>query len=185
VGDYGKYLTDSKKNAILIMPESRGKNLDHQTLNDPQEISAFFQAVDKTLGNAGVQSTPETARALSGHSGAYVQLGQWGSLASQESVRYLTSVQSMGLFDSVYGYRKGLADWGTVMRKNHEDFTYFSAYNPAQDAGKNAANQALQSQLCPQGPDKCPNIRFIGNSKMDHMKFMQGYMTEFFKRGLP
>lgn len=188
-------LERSEKNAILIVPESTGENTQHLQLNSAARINAFFAGVEGKLVEAGVGPLgPATPRAISGHSGAYVMLSKWGALAKQGSVPYFNSVQSIALLDATYGNNRGLADWSEVVRQNSSKSYFMTAYNPRdQTIGRNTA--VLKSLVVGNGPGQRTGRDTITTghegrsvfiqSSTQHMQFMNTYMTDFLKKGLP
>lgn len=178
-GDYGSYLASSGQNALLILPESTGADTTYTNeLSTAAKVDAFFRNVQTLLTRAGVRVDDSTPRVLSGHSGAYMILGKIGDMALAGTVPALASLRGVGLFDCGYGYRAGLESLMQVMR-SHGHSAYFSAYNPANSAGKKATMLRLQKDLGV-GSD----IEFVQNSLAVHMSFMRLYMTQFFNFAL-
>lgn len=181
-GDFGGYLAASGRNALLIVPECAGKNETFAAeLASAPAMTRFFSNVESPFTRGGLTVSVETPRVLTGHSGAYVQLGKMGDWAANGAVPHLRSVVGVGLFDSVYGGRPGLAKFLRVIR-NHSYGQYFSAWGPGNSAGKNAANQALQRELgAPRKDGEHQDIVFVRDNSIPHMRFMRTYMTRFLK----
>ena|GEM_PF-5219591 len=178
-GDYGSYLAAANKNAILILPESTGSDSTYaKDLNTAAKLNSFFHAIDAVLQNGGVRADDSTPLLLTGHSGAYVELGLIGTWAASHAVPALVSVRGFALFDCGYGYRAGLAQILSVMRANGHA-AYFSAYNPVNSSGKKSTMQRLERDLgC------SSDVKFVENTNITHMSFMKNYMTEFFEFAL-
>lgn len=184
-GDFGAYLTASGRNALMIIPECAGKNETFAAeLSSSAAMNRFFSNIETPLKKGGLPITLDTSRVLTGHSGAYVQLGKMGEWAANGSVPHLRSVVGIGLFDSVYGGRPGLAKFLRVIR-NHSHGQYFSAWAPNNSAGKNAANNALQRELgAPRKNGEHQDILFVRDNAVSHMRFMRVYMTRFLKAAI-
>lgn len=175
-GDYGAYLSASGRNALLILPESTGSDSTYaKDLNTSTKLNGFFHTVEALLQRAGVDADDSTPLVLSGHSGAYVELGLIGSWAAARSVPALASVRGFGLFDCGYGYRAGLEQILTAMRAG-STAAYFVAYNPDNSAGKKSTMQKLEKDL-----GASSEVKFIENKNITHMSFMKNYMTEFYE----
>jgi hypothetical protein len=180
-GDYGSYLSASNKNAILIIAESTGAEATYaKDLSTSAQLDRFFKNVHGVLQSSGIAADDSTPRVLSGHSGAYVLLGNIGDWAEHHAVPALASVRGFALFDSAYGFRKGLVSVLETMRNNGSS-AYFSAYNPSNSAGKFQTNLQLKRELgAPKTSRGHEDIRFVQNASLAHMAFMRAYMTEFF-----
>ena len=147
LGAYGKYLTDSGKNALLIIPDRPGENdrptpPQHTRPNEgrgdlayPAQVNSFFEAIDKQLNAGGVKADHNTPRALSGHSGADFDLANWANMAASGEVPDLQSVRSLGMFYT--GYKKdslsGLKTWANNLASHQGSL--FIAYDPAHKEG--------------------------------------------------
>lgn len=184
-GDFATYLTASGRNALMIVPECAGKNATFAAeLSSSNAMTRFFSNIEKPITAGGLAITLDTPRVLTGHSGAYVQLGKMGEWSANGAVPHLKSVVGVGLFDSVYGGRPGLAKFLRVIR-NHSHGQYFSAWAPNNSAGKNAANQALQRELgAPRKNGDHQDIAFVRDNGVPHMRFMRVYMTRFLKSAI-
>jgi hypothetical protein len=180
-GDYGRYLTQSKKNALMIIPESTGTDSTYSSeLNTPTKMNRFFANITDILKTAGVRTNRETPIVLSGHSGAAVQLARMGNWAASGQVPLLKNVRGIGLFDSVFtSHIAGLTKYEAVMKQNGTA-KFFSAYNPGGTNGVH--NRALKQSL---GSGSDLDAKFIANHSIEHMAFMKNYMTRFLDDTVP
>ena len=168
VGNFGKYLQDSGKNSILIVPESYGKNEDHKRLNSPEKIDNFMKSISDSLKSAGIPYDQNTPVNLTGHSGAYSHLSKWASFKKNEQIQYLKNLNGVALLDSLYSYKPAFVDWNPKKT--------LIIFNPTQDADKNIANKLLYKNLCPNPP--CENVQITTDSKTQHVDFVNKYMTQ-------
>ncbi|MGZ3721844.1 MAG: hypothetical protein ACXVA9_02860 [Bdellovibrionales bacterium] len=180
-GDFGSFLAASKKNMILIIPESKGKDATYASdLNTPAKMNQFFQQTEAWIVKAGVPVAMNTVRLLSSHSGGYVQLALMGDWAKSGAVPYLKSVAGIALFDSPYGYRTGFANFMDVMCAN-PSADYYMAFNPADGStGKRDTYARILNEL--KTSHNCPHAQVIydPDSHTQHAQFPSKYMSSFF-----
>lgn len=178
-GDFGKFLGDSGVNAVMIIPQSKGKNETYATeLGTALKMNAFIDRIENLLRNAGVPSALSTPRSLSGHSGAYVQMGLMGTWAASSEVAALKSLRGFALFDSAYGYRAGLVEVMQVMCATGHA-TYMMAFNPNDgSAGKRDTNRRINEELNVQSCGS-RNIMFLSDANATHNEFPRKYMAVF------
>jgi hypothetical protein len=191
-GDFGKFLLDSGVNAVMIIPQSKGKNETYANeLGSAARMSRFMDRIENLLRDAGVPSTSSTPRSLSGHSGAYVQMGLMGTWAATAEVPALKSLRGFGLLDSAYGWRDGLLNVMDVMCANGRA-TYLMAFNPGDgSAGKRDTNRKLNQELKSKSCGS-KNILFYSDTAATHNEFPRKYLAAFlretakpFTSGLP
>jgi hypothetical protein len=132
--DFGGYLTASRANAILVVPESddRAATYNAQWNDDAtrsaQRFDLFMDQVVGTLGRAGLVD-PGTGTApvsrvgslvITGHSGAHRAISHLASITS----RYGDKVRAMGLFDATFEPRLAgkLADWAARLEQQGGNF---------------------------------------------------------------
>ena len=186
-GDFGKYLTASGKNAILVVPESTGADQTYKNeLDTIARVNALFAQVNLALTQAGVSANGKMVDAISGHSGASVQLDRMAAWANLHSIPALNRIRAIALFDSAYEYPNNLLIFAENLEKSGSHFTFFGAYNPADgDKDKLKDNETLESALGGNRQTSEVWIHFIQNPQASHMTFMSLYMTEFFEESLP
>ncbi len=185
-GDFGKYLADAGVNAILVAPESLGKNTTYNTeLNTPEKAQRFFNFTDAILTTAGLPvASQSTLRLLSGHSGAYVILSRLGAWAASAAVPTLNSLKGIALLDSVYGFREGLVQVIQALCRDSRPY-YLLAFNPADGStSKRNANLQLYRRLT--SPPLCPQarIRLVQDRSSGHYDFPRNYLTHFLREAL-
>lgn len=184
-GDYGAFLADSGKNALLIIPESQGKNATYAaSLDTAARMTTFFTQTEDALNAAGLPVRMSTPRLLSGHSGAYVQLGRMGDWAAAGTVAQLQALQGFALLDSAYGYRAGLVQFIDVMCAN-ASATFMLTYNPNDgSAGKKSTNLRILSEIS--GARACAHAQIIHqpDSKTVHVAFPREHLSAFIREAL-
>ena len=183
-GDFGATLTFAAKNAILIVPESRGQNDTYASdLATPLQMTTLLQNIDKTLLVAGVPVPAQRPIILSGHSGAYVLIGRLGDWASSGEVPALRQVRGLILLDSAYGYRAGLVKLMDVMCLSGAS-TYFIAFNPSESSAKTAVNQQIYQEII--SSHACANVKVALTADLTtaHMNFPRKYLSSFFSAAL-
>lgn len=141
-GNYAQMLEQSKSQAILIVPESRGKVLTYKKdFATAAQWSKWIQGVENRLGlDSNVPMT------LSGHSGADAILNSIGSFCSAHTWD-CSRVKSLGLFDANYGEirngglvgRDGLKSLVSLTERNQG--TIF--IRDTEDVGLSNVNKAL------------------------------------------
>lgn len=183
-GDFGAFVARSGRNLILVVPESRGKNATYATdLNTAAKTQRFFAHIEDLLRAAGAPLSPESARWISAHSGAYVALGRIGEWSAAGDLPGLEPLRAVILLDTAYGYRAGLVRLMDVMCAGGSDprvsANYLVAYNPNNDAGKRATNERLLREVTA----RCPAATIVAtpDPKTTHVDFPMTYLPEFFK----
>lgn len=124
-GDYGKFLTDSGANTLLVMPESQGRDDTFKNyFKKPQDLDHLMDAVKETVG---IQSWDSLS--LSSHSGGDAvmeRLARW--YESGQKGALLQKLQSVALFDSLYADREGIALWPAAMKKENPSSRFLGSY---------------------------------------------------------
>jgi hypothetical protein len=179
-GDFQSFLDASHNNTLLIIPESRGKNETFERdLNTAVKMTSFFNEVEGVVAIAGVGVTPLTARALSGHSGAYVQMGRMGAWAKSGEVPHLKTLRGFALLDSAYGYHPGLVDVMDTLCQQSVS-TYWLALNPNDGRiDKLETNRRIWLELNSQHTCPTQQILWIPDSETKHYAFPRKYLAAF------
>lgn len=185
-GDFARFLVDSRKNILLVMPESRGRNETFaRELNTAAKVQSFFTRVEEILRAAGVPVAAATPTLLSGHSGAYVAMGLMGDFAKQDQVSRLRALKGVALFDSAYGYRTGLVALADVICRTGGG-RYGLYFNPADGSeGKKTTNEKIHREIR-QAPHGCRGlaIGFVPDRGTGHVQFPRRHMAEFFSQAV-
>jgi len=141
-GNYAQMLEQSKSQAILIVPESKGKVLTYKKdFATAAQWSKWIQGVESRLG-----LDPKLPMTLSGHSGADAILNSIGSFCAAHTWD-CSRVKSLGLFDANYGE---LRNGGLVGRDGLKSLVSSTERNQGtifirdtEDVGLTNANKAL------------------------------------------
>ncbi|MGE4134059.1 MAG: hypothetical protein AB7F86_20660 [Bdellovibrionales bacterium] len=183
-GDFARFLVDAGRNAVLIIPESRGRNETYANeLNTAAKINRFTTEIESALIRAGLAVTPTTPTLLAGHSGAYVAMGIIGSLA-QELVRF-RQLRGVSLLDSAYGYRTGLVSLNDILCQNGGGY-YQQAFNPSDgSAGKRDTNRRIKRELN-QSVHACPGRQheYLEDTRTGHYAFPRAHLTRFISQAI-
>ena len=183
-GEYGKYLTQSKKNALLIVPEGQGKNKTHKNVfGNKTKTARFFKAVEGVISAAGFPQASSSPIALSGHSGAYDVMNRMAPHFGKKGLPSLDRIHGVALFDSMYGYRPNISRLFYGVKKNKGHF--YIAHN---GKGKKVAhNKRLYRSLLKQAGEKTNVKALISHQSRNHnhMSYMEKYMASFFEKALP
>ena len=182
-GQFDSYINSSGQNVIMISPESTGKSATYNSdLNTLTKLNSFFTNVDLVLSAAHVPISSSTTTFVSGHSAAYTVLGRIGTWVGNGTVPRLKNLRGVALFDSAYGYRSGLVDFGKVLRAN-EPALYYSIHNPNDgETLKHTTNLRIKKELGPARIENGkPDIVFLTDTKIEHMMFVRTHLAEFLK----
>ena len=184
-GDYGAFLAATQLNLILIIPESQGKNATYAAaLGSADQLNRFLTQTESMLTGAEVPNDLQTPKLLSGHSGAYVEMGLIGTWAAAGTIPRLQALKGTALLDSAYGYRSGLVGLMDVMCPNTK-VTYMLTYNPNDGStAKRDTNRRIVNEL--RGGHLCPGANLIDlpDSSTIHGEFPRHHLGEFFRQTL-
>lgn len=178
-GDFLRFATESRRNVLILVPESHGKNETYANeLDTPEQMILFFAQVERVLNRAGVVVDVTTPRTLSGHSGAYVQMGKMGDWARSGAVPVLRALRGFALLDSAYSYRDGLTNVMEAMCLRSRP-VYLLAFNPTdgqaqkRDTNNRIAREITNDFSCGQ------RVFHYPNSTADHGAFPRLYLAAF------
>ena len=140
--DYGDFLSKSKINSILVIPESKG---------NCSTYDKFFQSADNSYDfiNASKKLfTPLaiTSLSLSGHSGAYRVLNTiMGHRNLEENIKI--PVSGVGLFDATYGSTNSIEEFAIKKLKTGKAFLFFDSYVSGKKATAETLSLALKQKI--------------------------------------
>jgi hypothetical protein len=122
-GDYGDFLSKSKANGVLIIPESDGNCSTYDSFfKSAQNTNAFFKDISSVL------KTQASTVNLSGHSGAYRVLNQFAKHINEGSADELKKVQSFGLFDATYGSIEPIEKWMRAKKSTNQKYLFYDSF---------------------------------------------------------
>lgn len=106
--NFGKKLEQIGRNAILVLPSSRGRNRTYNKVFVKQHrFPEFIRSVEKVLGDGSLLNGSKIRHlVLSGHSGAYYSLCE---IIKEKEVKEV--IRELYLFDALYGCRDGFAEF--------------------------------------------------------------------------
>jgi len=179
-GDYGKYLITSKANAVLVIPESRGKSETYNSyFSDEKRTEFFISELKKTIYDL-IHESPQTIF-LSGHSGSYKSLNQ---ILKYKSV--FESVKAVGLFDATYGDTGQIQKWVRENYKNQNgDFIFYNVYVTGEKATAEKGSLILQKTFRDYEKDNIIllPIKGPGETLDQHFNILKvGGLTQFWEK---
>lgn len=137
-GDYGEYLSQSKSNSIVIIPESKGNCATYdEFFKSPKNGEIFFQEITSSVGDLNNKTYSFT-----GHSGAYRVLNTLLGYADLEK-KLGSSLLGVGLMDATYGSTSNVENFALEKLKKGERFLFYDSYV----VGKKATAQNLSLAL--------------------------------------
>jgi hypothetical protein len=181
-GDYGKFIAESGKNTILVIPESTGKNTIYRSVfTTAAKTTSFLNHVDELLNGAGDIVNANTARTISGHSAASVTLASIGTWVSAGSIPPFDNLIGVALLDTAYSYNDGLVAYMKGICANNPA-TYYISYNPNDgSSSKKAANEKIYKNI--QAAKNCGQAQLIytPDKATSHVNFPKNHYSEFLK----
>lgn len=172
-GDYGKFLTNSGSNQLLVIPESQGHEDTYlSAFKKPEDFEKFLNGVKK-----GVGVTTWSSLSISSHSGGDVvinKLAQW--YEGRSAGETLKKLHSVALFDSLYANRDGIAALPAAMKKNDPNSRFLGSYVVGAGASTTAHMNWLRTKVPASSQWQYKEVKTV------HMSIMKdGGMDEYLK----